>query len=504
MAYKQNNPLSRKSNSTPLRHNVRNSAGDSWRHVHQKNGVIKTLTGKLIRGSEDFNKRTNRAVRDERTDTKRLPDGSRATSENYAREYARQLADYYNKGYVTGGQFLAQEFDKTKGKLNLFKKGKLVDYKGGEKSINLPGMYNMTAAEAKNIIVPETQYTEDNIYEMMVQGGGLVSIVDGKIVAGNPNESKYQVSDADWDDADERISKNRGVYGNTNIQANKFKEGYVPEGYMDERSTTKVDPNRKYTVKELLELRKQKNEKFLKDNPVDPNAVVNTTKVDPNRRLSVKELLERRKQKSNSAINRVMGNSPLNTGHETDERSNQTFNLQEGYDYQDPVITVTEGEWVDDPNNPGQQMRVITTDESITGERKNLNPGGLGQGQAVEWTQLKEDICSGRKKGDTSICDDTQNISNSVTEYRPIESTTTDIEEEITTTEVEEPEPELVDINFDLGQGSIKRNDFSIDLPDVNLPSLGLDQLNILKKKCGGCKQRGLIQRAILALGGGI
>ena len=46
----------------------------------------------------------------------------------------------------------------------------------------------MTASEAKNIVVPENQYSEDDIYEMMVQGNGLVSIVDGKIVAGNPNE----------------------------------------------------------------------------------------------------------------------------------------------------------------------------------------------------------------------------------------------------------------------------------------------------------------------------
>ena len=67
-----------------------------------------------------------------------------------------------------------------------------------------------------------------------------------------------------------------------------------------------------------------------------------------------------------------------------------------------------------------------------------------------------------------------------------------------------EPEPELVDINFDLGQGSIKRDDFSIDLPEINLPDLGLDQLRILQRKCGGCKQRSIIQRAILALGGGI
>ena len=436
MAYKQNNPLSRKSNSTPLRHNVKNSAGDSWRHVHQQNGVIKTLTGKLIKGSSDFGQRANRAVKDRETNSKRLSaerGGGRATEKNYAMDYANQIANMYNRGELIGGQFIADDFDKRKAKTSI-KKGKFkIDPRF--KAIGESRDYNVQYADQvegfdKDVgyQAAETQYTPDQIYDMMVQGGGMVSIVDGKIVAGNPNESKYQVSDADWDDADERISKNRGVYGDRNIEVNKFKEGYVPEGYMDERSKTKVDPNRKYTVKELL---------------------------------------ERRKQKSNSAINRVMGNSPLNTGHETDERSNQTFNLQEGYDYQDPVVTVTEGEWVNDPNNPGQQMRVITTDESITGERKNLNPGGLGQGQAENWIQLKEDICSGRKKGDTSICDDTQNISNSVTEYRPIEVET---EEEITTTEVEEPV--VVRDRFSRSSGSLKGKGLELKLPSVDLSEL--------------------------------
>ena len=267
----------------------------------------------------------------------------------------------------------------------------------------------------------------------------MVSIVDGKIVAGNPNEVKYELTDAD---------RENPTFSGTSRYSTSYRDAdYVPEGYMDERSTTKVDPSRKLTVKELL---------------------------------------ERRKQKSNSAINRVMSNSPLNQGHETDERSNQTFNLQEGYDYQDPVVTVTEGEWVNDPNNPGQQMRVITTDESITGKRKNLNPGGLGQGQAENWIQLKEDICSGRKKGDTSICDDTQNISNSVTEYRPIEVET---EEEITTTEVEEPVVQRD--RFSRDSGSIRGKGLEFTLPQLEMMSL--PQLRAAKSKCGKCKSAGLI-----------
>ena len=52
----------------------------------------------------------------------------------------------------------------------------------------------------QNIVVPtEPKYTPEQIYDMMVEGnGGMVSIVDGKIVAGNPNEAKYELSDEDY------------------------------------------------------------------------------------------------------------------------------------------------------------------------------------------------------------------------------------------------------------------------------------------------------------------
>ena len=327
MGYRQhNNPFSK--SISPLQHNVRSATGEEWKHTHNLGRVSGRVDrGRLISGDADFNKRTNRAVRDERTGTKRLPDGSRATSENYAREYARQLADYYNKGYITGGQFLAQEFDKKKGKLNFFKKGKLVDYKGGRKSINLPGMYNLTASEVENIVVPETQYTEDDIYEMMVQGNGLVSIVDGKIVAGNPN----QVRDEN-DMVRERVS-NRNEYTLDERSRRVYDDNWVPEGY--EMYTPESQP-RKKTVAELLEERKNR------DNPIS-----------------------------------MMKNSPLNTGHglDTDERSD---NEQEGYDYvyrPDEAVTTTERVELE---NGGYKIitRVVTPG---TGTQIIEEPGGGGR-----------------------------------------------------------------------------------------------------------------------------
>ena len=465
MGYRQhNNPFSK--SISPLQHNVRSATGKEWQHTHNRGRVSGRVDrGRLISGDADFNKRTNRAVRDERTGTKRLPDGSRATSENYAREYARQLADYYNKGYITGGQFLAQEFDKKKGKLNLFKKGKLVNYKGGKKSINLPGMYNLTAAEAKNIVVPETQYTEDDIYEMMVQGNGLVSIVDGKIVAGNPNQAR------DENDMVRETVSNRNEYtlderGRKRI----YDDNWVPEGY---EMYTPEPPPKKKTVAELLEERKQRN------NPIN-----------------------------------MMKNSPLNTGHglDTDERSDDE---QEGYDYvyrPDEAVTTTERVELEDGGykiitrvvTPGTGTQIIEEPGDSGGDG-----GGSGSGEGFynpelpdqTWEEWVEAPCpspgKNRQAGD-KYCppktDDVEIVNVSEEIFPPDPEPTPD----------PEPEPELVDINFDLGQGSIKRDDFSIDLPEINLPDLGLDQLRILQRKCGGCKQRSLIQRAILALGGGI
>jgi len=439
MGYKQqNNPFSKKI-SSPLKHNVTNAAGETWRHSHRNDGRTISLEAKNITGSSKFGKKPNRAAISAETNTKRLSEergGGRATEKNLAMDYANQIADMYNRGELVGGQFLADDFYKRKSKLSL--KNNKLKIKPRFKSIGDAKRYNVQYADEMEGFdkeagyqAAETQYTPEEIYEMMVQGGGMVSIVDGKIVAGNPNEVKYNLTDEDYENA--RLG------GTSRYKTSYEDANYTPEGFTsDERSN---EPKKKYTVRELLEQRKQRN---------------------------------------NSAINRVMSNSPLNQGHETDERSEQTFNLQEGYNYQDPVVTETVGEWVDDPNNPGQQMRVIT------------------------WPELKEAICSGKMEGNTNICDDVQTISNSVTEYRNIDNgSTTETEEEITTTEVEETPQDPV-FEFDLGSGRKKKKGFDIKLPEVNLPSLGLDELNILKKKCGGCRQRGLIQRAILALGGGI
>ena len=280
----------------------------------------------------------------------------------------------------------------------------------------------------------------------MVEGGGLVSIVDGKIVAGNPNRDY--------------------------IMRDYTGEGYdaIPSGY----------------------------------------TIVDDQRSDQPKRKTVAELLEERKQRNNP-IN-MMKNSPLNTNHglDTDQRSD---NEQEGYDYvyrPDEAVTTTERVELENGGykiitrvvTPGTGTQII--EEPGGGGRRPIGGDGEGEGFTnpalpdQTWEEFVNAPCPspGKPEGHRYCPPKTDDVEivNVSEEIFPPEDPDPD----------PEPEPELVDINFDLGQGSIKRDDFSIDLPEINLPDLGLDQLRILQKKCGGCKQRGLIQRAILALGGGI
>ena len=258
MAYKQNNNPFSKKISSPLQHNVTNAGGESWRHSHKDDGRVVSLQAQNIAGSSDFGKRPNRAAISAETKTKRLSEergGGRATEKNLAMDYANQIADMYNRGELVGGQFVADDFYKRKSKLSL--KNNKLKIKPRFKSIGDAKRYNVQYADEMEGFDPEvgyqaaeTQYTPEDIYDMMVQGGGMVSIVDGQIVAGNPNEVKYELSEADYE---------RPTYYNSNRYITNYNDpGYAPEGYtsdyVDEKSNEQ--PRRNLTVKELLEQRK--------------------------------------------------------------------------------------------------------------------------------------------------------------------------------------------------------------------------------------------------------
>ncbi len=331
MGYKQhNNPFSRKI-SSPLKHNVTNAAGETWRHGHRDDGRTISLEAKNIAGSSTFGQRSNRKIKGR-------------SEKDLAMEYANQLANAYNKGAITGGNFLADDFSKSHtyrrgGKkkdkgfltkltgLDIFtdNMGRVVVDRGKKrKSIGGTNQYNVQQGEwdkeakaYKNI--PTEQVTPEQIYDMMVQGGGMVSIVDGKIVAGNPNEVKYDLSDVDY---------NKAAFQGTNKYTTSFQDAdYTPEGFTsdyDQRSNDKTGA------------------------------------------LTVKELLELRKQKLNNPIN-MMKNSPLQSNH--DQRSDGPL---EGFDYtpDEPVITTRTEEVLDDDGNIIGYNDITTTTTTNTGQRE--------------------------------------------------------------------------------------------------------------------------------------
>lgn len=292
MGYKQhNNPFGKI--ISPLKHNVTDRSGNPWEHQHDGRNVTGKRQFREIKGQSTFGQKSDKKIR-----------GGRSEKE-IAMEYANQLADYYNQGAIAGGNFKADDYDKIKnfkrskkqrgffGRLtgiDIFRDqhGRVVVDRGRKnKGVSGTRQYNVKQGEwdsekgaYKNI--PAEQMTGEQIYEMMVEGGGVVSIVDGKFVAGNPNKD-YVMGDY------------KG-------------EGYdaIPSGYTiveDERS----DQPRNKTVAELLEERRQRN------NPIN-----------------------------------MMKNSPLQTNHGTDERSN---NEQEGYDYvyrPEDNVTTTERVELDD------------------------------------------------------------------------------------------------------------------------------------------------------------
>lgn len=203
MGYKQhNNPFNRKI-SSPLKHNVRNAQGQPWKHTHTDKGFTGTYdTGRVIKGQSTFGQKADKKFR-----------GGKSERE-IAMEYANQLANYYNQGAITGGNFRADDYDKIRNfkrsdksrgflskltGVDIFRDqhGRVVVDRGRKsKGIGATNQYNIQQGEwdsktgtYKN--APTEQVTPEQIYDMMVQGGGLVSIVDGKIVAGNPNESTY-------------------------------------------------------------------------------------------------------------------------------------------------------------------------------------------------------------------------------------------------------------------------------------------------------------------------
>jgi len=350
MAYNQNkNPFQSKS---PLNHNLRDKrTGTNFTHFHdpKNQSNIYSSDQKVISGSDKFG--GNKA--DRRFYDKKLDE--RVSETDLARRYAGQLANLYNSGKVTQGQFLADDLYNKKRKLSL--KNGTLKLKKGYMNIDKGSMFNTRKGKANedgSYTIPETQYTEDQIYDMMVQGGGLVSIVDGQIVAGNPNQAMSEGYD----------QANKIRYNNDDFR-NQYEEGTEEEFNIRAERNNRPEPTQqqKDEAKEkIIAIRARKeqekaDEKLATQEKINKILAARAAKAaEENRSIEErKALLQEKKEailaaraaKSNSPVN---NNSPLHQEQEIDPRTGEAI---PGYDYVpgEEVITNRSEEVLDDNGN---------------------------------------------------------------------------------------------------------------------------------------------------------
>ena len=324
MSYKQSkNPFK----SSPLNHNLRDKrTGQNYNHFHdpKTNSRIYTSDQKVISGSSKFGTQSGRAknLPYEQGGNMNFDVGQRFSEEDIARDYARQMAEMYNTGELVSGNFLADDLDKRNRKLS-FKKGKL---KLGSKAKNIDkvrsfGGVRGIANEDGSYTAPETQYTEDQIYDMMVQGGGLVSIVDGKIVSGNPNEIMSQGFD----------EKNR-IRTNSDFN-DQYEEGTQEDFEKNQARNNKINDILNMNAEEKKALLQEKREKILaaRAEKLQSGEVTEENLSMEERRALLEEkrkkILAARAAQANSPVN---NNSPLHQEQEVDPRTGEAL---EGYDY---------------------------------------------------------------------------------------------------------------------------------------------------------------------------
>ena len=435
MGYKQhNNPFNRKI-SSPLQHNVTNAAGETWRHGHRDDGRTISLDAQSISGRSNFGKRANKKVKG-------------LSEKDSAMILANKIADQYNQGALVGGNFRADDFGKSHtyrrggGKkkrgfltqltgLDVFRDqhGRVVVDRGKKrKGFSEGETYNVKQGEwdgktgtYKNI--PTEQITPEQIYDMMVEGGGMVSIVDGKIVAGNPNQDTYQLTDKDYEKP--------SFSGNSRYTTSFQDAGYTPEGFTSDYVADDQRSTKKLTVKELLEQRKQKN------NPIN-----------------------------------MMSDSPLQSNH--DQRSDGPL---EGFDYEpgEPVVEEEVVEVLDENGNVIGTNTNITTTITNTGRREvpvvNETPPNWQDCYENGVFQTGKIVGSGVNAIKCEMDPDPQPTPEPSIETDTYDTTTT--ETIFTPIETEEPEETLIPPpTLDLSSpGSIKSTggDFRFHIPDIDL-----------------------------------
>ena len=489
MAYNQNkNPFQSKS---PLNHNLRDKrTGTNFTHFHdpKNQSNIYSSDQKVISGNSKFGTQSGRAknLPYEKGGNMNFDVGQRLSEEDIARDYARQMSEMYNRGELVSGNFLADDLYKQNRKLSL-KKGKL---KLGSRGKRIGGVKDFNAGYADEVegydpnvgyVAPETQYTEDQIYDMMVQGGGLVSIMDGKIVAGNPNQDMsegYDQASRIRTDSDFRNQYEEGTQED-------FEKSNRGNGLSNEERSALIEKKNK-----ILAARAAK--------AAEENRSIEERKALLQEKKEA--ILAARAAESNSPVN---NNSPLHQEQEIDPRTGEAI---PGYDYVpgEEVITNRSEEVLDDNGNIIGYNDI--TDKTIT-NRGTMTPPSPPSPPPNNRPSFKED-CEGIvmnmgnfSKSGSFICDldPSPPITTPPAEIETPEDLTHSYDDLTTSTvfrpieenpPVETPEPEPRKSRFITGGASIYKKPVNWDL---TLPQTGpkfdawLRNLSLTGKKCGNC-----------------
>ena len=534
MAYKQNNPLSRK--PSPLNDiKIDSRDGTPYPHKHGPNDRFRSVQGRQIQAPTGFNENTNRNFRQ---------DGNKVNAEDMNLEYLQNIANIYNQGgfspgsTFTGGSYYNRANAKPGQGLNILglnfstpQRGStgvrdklVIKNPGRSKGIQGQAMYGLGdnwvmnedtgqydfEGDASTLTAPDQQYTAEQLYDIMSSGDGMMQYIDGiGFVGGNQAGVRHDISGI----SDDR--SHHGFFsGNKNWEYTDDSEWSTGENMPWLVNEADYDPNNPYveseevveevvnqkpqTVAELLAARKARS----------ADAVFG-----PSRKSSKKEPFYRRSSKS-SPLNQidpkdgftynegvvaepvpVYDNAGKLIGYNTDTTFSGTKlvpgteGVPGGLVPIDGVDPVNGGS----PGSPGgEPTDNISYFESFNNE-KNIGEGfdpGWDPTDPVDLQAFKDWRTFMKTAPVAAVEDQTLTDQYTTTAFEPY------VEEEI----IEEKPPA-----FSIGTQSVGKRTggkVKIGLPDFS--GMSLPQLRKASRKCGSCKNRGLIQRAILALGGGI
>jgi hypothetical protein len=541
MAYKQNNPLSRKpSPLNDIKIDSRNGQPYAHRHGYgSKENTFRGVQGKVIRGNPNFNTNVNRNYRE---------DGNKVNARGMNLEYLQNIANIYNQGgfapgsTFSGGTYYNQPnsnssdsfLNKLTGlRTKVTTKGStgvpddfVIEKIGRSKGIQGQGMHGLGdnwvmneetggydfTGDPSTLTAPDQQYTGEQLYDIMSGGDGVMQYIEGiGFVSGNQAGTRRDLG-------------NRDNYGNINDYHHGFNSSSRDWEYTDDSNSFHTGENMPWLVNEA---------DYDPNKPYDPNAVVEEVVEEPVKpqvpedpRALRERMMEERKQKilasraEANGVSRRSSNevpfyrrssksSPLN---QVDPRTGPL----EGYEYGEGVV----GEKVPVYDDAGQLIGYNTpTDFSGTKLVPGTEgvPGGLVPVDGVipvnsgtpgtpggdpvsdidyfESFNNKKNIGEGFDPGwdptdpvDLQAFKDWRTFMNTAPVAAVEDQTLSD---QYTTTAFEPYEEEIIEEKppaFSIGTkstGSRTGGKLKIGVPDISLPSITLPSLG--KKPCYGC-----------------